>query len=88
MADSHDVRVVRKDLVRDRVDKVAFPVAQPRAQRVPRGIAGKVEADEVLLVERLAVDGVLAGVLVEPGADDLDVEDGSRRGADGVLEGL
>jgi hypothetical protein len=77
MADSHDVCIIGKDLVRNRIDEITLPITQARAERVLRGIARKVEADEVLLVERLAVDGVLAGVLVEPGADDLDVEDGS-----------
>jgi hypothetical protein len=86
--DGDNVRVVGEDLVRDGVDEVALAVAHADAQRVGLGVARKVEADQVLLVQGLGVDRVLARVLVEPGVNDLDVEDGAVGGADGVLEGL
>lgn len=88
MANGDDVGVVGEDLVRDRVDQVALAVAEAGAGGVGLGVARKVELDEVTRMQGLAVDGVLARVLVEPGADDLDVEDGAVGGADGVLEGL
>lgn len=82
------MRVIRKDLVRDRIDQIPLPVAQPRAQGVRRGIAREVELDEVLPGEGRAVDGVLVGVLVEPGGYDFDVKDGAGGCADWVGKGL
>jgi hypothetical protein len=88
MPHGHDVRVVREHLVRDGVDEITLAIAQPRAAAVLAGVARKVQPDQVLRAQRLAVDGVLARVLVEPGADDLDVEDGAVGRADRVLERL
>lgn len=88
MSDGDDVRVVGKDLVGDGIDQVAFAVAQAGAERVCLCIPGEIEADQVLLLQGLGVDRVLVRMLLEPGADDFDVEDGAVGGADGVLEGL
>ena len=88
MSNGDNVRIVRKHLISDWVDEVTFSVAEPRAQGVRAGVPGKVELDEVLLAQRCAVDRILAGVLVEPGANDLDVEYRAVGGADRVLEGL
>lgn len=86
--DRDNVRVVGEDLVGDGVDEIAFTVAQAGAQRVGLCIAREDEADEVLLLQGLGVDRVLVRVLLEPGGDDLDVEDCAVGGADRVLERL
>lgn len=88
MPNGDDVRVVGEDLVGDGVDEIALTVAEAGAQRVGLCIAREDEADEILFLQRLGIDGVLVRVLVEPGGDDFDVEDCAVGGADGVLEGL
>ena len=77
MADGDNVRVICEGFVRYGVDII-----------VVFGAAREVELDEVVRRQGLAVDGVLVGVFVEPGADDFDVEDCTGGGADGVGEGL
>lgn len=77
MANGDDVRIICKGFVCYGVDVL-----------VVFGAAREVELDEVVRRQGLAVDGVLVGVFVEPGADDFDVEDCAAGGADGVGEGL
>lgn len=78
MADGDDVRIICEGFVCYGVDVLV----------VIFGAAREVELDEIVRRQRLAVDGVLVGVFVEPGADDFDVEDCAAGGADGVGEGL
>ena len=69
------MRVVREDLVRDRIDHFAVIVLR------------KVKLHELGRFERGAVDRVRS-VLQQPWQDVVDVEDGAVGGADGGFEGL
>jgi len=69
------VCIVRKDLVRDRIN--VFPII----------ILYKVELGQVRRLEGRSVDRVRA-VLLQPWQDVGEVENGAVRGAYGVLEGL
>ena len=67
--------VIRKNLVRDRIDILALIVL------------GEVELDEVTALQSLAIYGVRA-MLLYPWQNVSEVEDGAFGGADGVFEGL
>ena len=86
------MRIVREDLVRDGIDQVPLPICESRRCGVATTVGGciprKVKLDQILRAEAFAVDRVLVRVLVKPGANDLDVEDGALGRADGVVEGL